>query len=119
MSDIIQWMLELDVADGQLETAKSLMEEMVAATQADEPGALAYEWFISADNSSIHIYERYADSAAVMVHMGNFGTKFAERFLGILAPTRIYVYGNASSKVVDALSGLGPVHLAPIGGFAR
>ena len=30
------------------------------------------------------VLERYADSAAAMVHMGNFGEKFAPRFLALL-----------------------------------
>lgn len=119
MSKVIQWMLELDVLEGQLETAKELITEMVSATKADEPGALAYEWFITDDNSAIHIYERYADNAAAMVHMGNFGTKFADRMLSMLKPTRIYCYGTPSQELRDTLSVLGPVWLGPIDGFSR
>jgi quinol monooxygenase YgiN len=53
------------------------MNDMVESTKA-EPGALNYEWFISEDGTSCHIYERYADSAAAMVHMGHFPA-FSER----------------------------------------
>jgi hypothetical protein len=95
------------------------MEEMVEATQADELNAMNYEWFITEDDKSCHIYERYSDSAAVMTHLGNFGAKFAGRFMAALKPTRIMVYGDASDEVKAALSGLGAVHLTFIGGFTR
>ena len=119
MSDVISWVLELDVKDGKVEAFEALMQEMVAATKADEPGALAYEWFVSDDKTTCHIYERYADSAAVMTHLGNFGSKFAERFLDALQPTRLMVYGQPSNEVRAALAGLNPVFMAEIGGFAR
>ena len=92
---------------------------MVEATRANEPSTLSYEWFITDDNKSCHIYERYADSDAVMTHLGAFGEKFAERILAISEPTRFMVYGNPSEDARKALSGFGAVFLAPIGGFAR
>jgi quinol monooxygenase YgiN len=64
---------------GQLEVFKALVSGMVEATRANEPGALNYEWLISEDGTSCHIYERHADSAAVMTHMGNLGA-FGERW---------------------------------------
>ena len=36
------------------------MNEMVESTQA-EPETLSYDWFVSDDRSTVHIYERYAD----------------------------------------------------------
>ena len=38
MSSTVHWLLELDVKDGQLDSFKTLMNEMVTATRADEPG---------------------------------------------------------------------------------
>lgn len=119
MSDVIHWVLELEVQEGQLDAFKALVGEMADATKADEPGALIYEWFISDDEKSVHISERYADSAAAMVHLGNFGAKFAERFLAALAPIRLMVYGTPSEELRQALAGLGAMHMSQIGGFAR
>ncbi len=109
----------LDIKTSDLDQLKTLLEEMVSATQADEPDTLNYEWFISADGSTCHIYERYAGSAAVMTHLGNFGEKFAERFMAILQPSRMMVYGSPNDEVITALSGLGAVFMAPLGGFDR
>jgi quinol monooxygenase YgiN len=119
MSEAVSWVLELTVKDGQLDAFKALAEEMSAATQADEPGATHYEWYIDADGKNIHICERYADSAATMVHLGNFGAKYAERFLACVDPARLMVYGDPSAEVRGALAGFGAAHMGQFAGFAR
>lgn len=118
MSDVVSWSLQMSVREGCLEDARSLVPEMVAATR-DEPGALIYEYFLSEDGGSCHIYERYADSDAVMMHLGNFGANFAERFMGCFEPTSFSVYGPASDEVRSALAGFGAVHLNAMDGFSR
>ena len=119
MSDAVSWVLELNVKDGQLDAFKALAQEMSETTQTDEPGATHYEWFIDDDGNTIHIFERYADSAATMIHLGNFGTKFAERFLACVDPARLMVYGDPSAEVRGALAGFGAAHMTQFNGFAR
>lgn len=119
MSDQVAWVLEMRVKSGELDNWKTLMEEMVAATRENEPGTLAYEWFIDAEGSTCHLYERYVDSDAVMVHLGNFGSKFADRFMAAATPAQMFVYGNADDRVRGALAAMSPVHLGPLGGFSR
>ena len=119
MSDAVSWVLELNVKDGQLDAFKALAQEMSEATQADEPGATHYEWYIDADGTTIHIFERYVDDAATMVHLGNFGAKFAERFLGCVDPQRLMVYGDPSAEAREALAGFGAAHMTQFAGFAR
>lgn len=118
MSTVVSWNLQMSVQDGQLDDARALMEEMVAAT-SEEQGTLAYEWFLSEDGTACHIYERYADSDAVMIHLGNFGSKFAERFLGCFKPASISVYGDPSVEARAALDNFGANYLEWFGGFNR
>jgi quinol monooxygenase YgiN len=106
------------VKPGQLESFRALMAEMVESTQA-EPGALIYEWSISDEASVIHLYERFADSAATLTHLAAFGEKFALQFLAAVDPTRLVVYGTPSDEVKGGLSAFGPVYTAPFGGFAQ
>ena len=115
---VISWDLMLTVNDGQLESFRTLMEEMVSATQ-EEPGALIYEWFVSDDGGTVHIYERYADSDATLAHLGNFGGRFAERFFSMVDPIGFYAYGTPSDACREALTGAGAQFLTPFGGFAR
>lgn len=119
MSDNVHWMLELKIKDGALDDFKALMTEMTSATEANEPGTLNYEWYISDDQKTCHLYERYVDSAATMVHLGSFGANFANRFMTLVEPTRFVVYGNPNNDVRAALAGFGAVHMTQIAGFAR
>lgn len=118
MSTVVSWNLQMLVRDGQLDDARVLMDEMVTST-LDESGTRGYEWFLSEDGGHCHINERYADSDAVMAHLGNFGEKFAERFLACFEPTTLSVYGEPSAEARAALDGFGATYLAPFGGFSR
>ncbi len=119
MSDHVYWILEVSIKDGQADAFKALMEEMVTATKADEPGALNYEWSLGDDGSSCHIYERYDSSDSTMVHLGNFGTKFAGRFMECAQPTKFTIYGAPDDTVKKALQPMGARYMADFGGFHR
>ena len=119
MSDTVSWVLEMAIKPGELDNFKGLMEEMVEATQSTQPDTTMYEWFYSEDGSACHIYERYTDSAATMIHLNSFGENFAERFLGAADLTRLVVYGNPNDEVRGVLSGFGAVFMEQLGGYAR
>jgi len=114
----IAWVIELDVKPGKLDDFTTLMSEMVDATKGED-GALGYEWFISDDGSKVHIIERYADPAATMVHLANFGKGFAKRFMDAVSIERWHVYGDATEDVHKAVEPMGATFLAPFGGFLR
>lgn len=118
MSDVISWSLHLSVREGRLDEFRSLVPEMVASTRSEE-GALVYEWFVSPDEKTCHIYERYADSAAALAHLGTFGARFAERFLACLEPTGFFVYGDPSPEVRGVVDGFGAAYLGQFDGFSR
>jgi quinol monooxygenase YgiN len=120
MSDHLVAVSELTIKPGELESFRALIGELVAATQANEPNTLCYEYFVSPDGKQCHIYERYADSAAVMTHMQNFAA-FAERFMAAVEMTGTTIYGHPSAEVRELASGLGHgvVFMVPLAGFAR
>jgi len=118
MPDQVSWLLELAIKPGRLDDFKAVMEEMVESTRG-EPGALSYEWFITDDGTAVHLYERYADSDAVMTHLGTFGEKFAGRFLGACDPTGFTVLGDPSAEARAVLDGFGAGYMGFLGGFVR
>ncbi len=118
MSKAVSWNLRLSLREGRLGEARALMDEMVASTR-NEAGALGYEWFLDRDGTTCHILERYADSDAVMAHLGVFGARFAERFLQCFTPTGLVVYGDPSAEARAALDGFGAAYLGTWGGFVR
>jgi quinol monooxygenase YgiN len=61
MKGQVSWVNELAVKEGKLETFNQLMEEMVSGA-SNEPGTLAYEWYISHDGGTVHVVKTYADS---------------------------------------------------------
>lgn len=113
------WMLEMRVRDGREDDVRALMKEMVDATQANEPGTLNYEWSFSADGRVCHLYERYADSDAAMVHCRTFGERFATRFLDVLEPTRFTFYGSPSAEVQAAAAPFAPALMRHAYGVTR
>ena len=118
MENHVSWVIELAVKDGELETFTALMEEMVEGTSA-EPQSLGYEWYISDDNGTVHIFEKYADSEAMIAHVTGFLEKWAGRFLACVDVTRFVVYGDPSPAAREILDGFGAVYLGPWGGFSR
>jgi hypothetical protein len=97
---------------------------MLSITTRKYPSAIDlalanYEWTISDDHQVCHAHERYRDSAAVMTHLESFGANFAVRLMAAVTPARLVVYGTPSPQVKDALAGLSPVYMAPLGGFRR
>ena len=119
MTENVSWLLQTTINEGKIEEFKTLMTDMVNATNEFEPGALNYEWYTNTENTTCHIYERYENSAATLTHLTNFGEKFAERFMGLVTPTGISVYGNPSTEVREGLKNFGAVHYNQIGGFRR
>jgi len=114
----VSWVIELAVKDGELGSFTELMHEMVAGT-SEEPNTLAYEWYVSEDEGTVHIFEKYADSDAMIMHVTGFLGKWAARFLECVDPTRFVVYGNPSPAARELLAGFGPTYLGPWGGFSR
>jgi quinol monooxygenase YgiN len=114
----VSWVVELAVKDGELDAFTELMEEMVAGTSAERQ-TLAYEWYISGDGGTVHIYEKYADSEAMIAHVSGFLEKWAGRFMTCVDVTRFVVYGDPSAAARELLEGFGPVYLGPWGGFSR
>jgi quinol monooxygenase YgiN len=119
MSENVYYIFEGAINPGRFEDLKTLMAAMVEATQKNEAGTVNYEWAISDDRQVCHIYERFQDSAAAMTHLESFGANFAARFMEVVTPTRMVLYGKPSAQVKDALAGSSPVYMAPFGGFSR
>lgn len=111
MSDVITWILETTLQDGQRPALQALMREMTEATRANEPGCLLYDWFVTPEGDACHILESYADEAALMQHVATFNTRYARRLFAIARPRKMTVFGAPSETVRAALAPLKPVYL--------
>ena len=118
MEEQVSWLIELAVKDGQLDAFTELMEEMVAGTSV-EPQTLAYEWYISDDRTTVHIYEKYADSASTISQVNGFLEKWADRFMACVDVSRFVVYGSPNAEAREILGAFGGMYMGPWGGFSR
>ena len=118
MGDHVSWQVELVVKPGELDNFRELTREMVESTRG-EPGVLSYERFVSQDGRVVHVYERYADSAAAVAHLRTFGKKFGRRFVGIVDRTRFTVYRTPSAELRGMLDKFDATYLEPFGGFSQ
>lgn len=114
----LSWLVELDVKDGQLETAKTLMEEMVEHS-AKEDTTHTYDWYISDDGKHVSIYEGYDSPDSAHSHLKGFLEHFVERFVGVFDATRMVVYGSPHDDLKADIAGWGPIYMGHWGGFRR
>lgn len=115
----VYWVLSGQVARERMDDFKSLVRKIVAATEANEPGALEYEYNVGADGTTVQIFERYKNSAAVVTHVDNLGKTFAKDLLALFKPTGMVVYGAPDEAAKHAIAVFDPTYTMPLDGFTR
>ncbi len=93
-----------DVSPSTLTEFKRTVAEAQDLTRR-EPGTLRYEWFFNDDQTVWVVHEEYADSAAVLAHIGNLGDVFG-KLLETGGGCSFEVFGSPSSELREAVSGL-------------
>jgi len=101
MNGQISWHVELAIKPGRLESFRALTGDMVEAAR-HELGILSYQRFVSGDGKTVHVYERYADSAAALTHLGIFAKKFAEPFHDMVERKCFVVFGYPTTELKAA-----------------
>ena len=118
MSDQISWYVELALEPQRLDEYRALTSEMTDAAR-QEAGILIYERYISDDNRTVFIHERFSGSDAAISHLRLFNTRFAERFHGIIRRKRFVVFGAPTDTLKLLLNAFGAIYMTPLDGFAR
>jgi autoinducer 2-degrading protein len=118
MGNELFWMFTLDVKPGKFDDFKTLVADIVAATQ-QEPGTLAYQYAASEDQRTVHIYERYRDSEAFVVHVEQTFGGFAEHFLSLVSVRSLVVYGTPNAAARSALDTFNATYMNLFDGFTR
>ena len=117
VSSYVHWVIELKIAKGKTAEFKAFADEAVASAR-QEPGTLGYDWNLAEDGKTVHIYECFKDSAAVLEHMQRFG-KLRARFGTLITPVSFTLYGSPSDELRALLSSRGVRYFTPIAGFIR
>ncbi len=118
MESQISWHAELQVKPGQWEALRALTAEMVESTK-NEAGALIYERFLSEDRQTVHVFERYSDSAAAVAHLADFATRYGARFSALIDRKKFTVLGTPSPALKTMLDRFGATCSPRFAGFSR
>lgn len=114
----ISWHVELAVKPGQLENFRTLTSEMVETTRS-EPGVLIYERFLAPDQTTVHIYERYKDSAAAVTHLRDFEQMYGARFIQLVERRHFTVFGTPSDELRAIFDRIGVTYAGLLDGFSQ
>jgi quinol monooxygenase YgiN len=115
----VHFLVELTIHEGNFDSLEGIVKEMIAHSR-QEPGALRYEWCLSADRKRCRIIETYADSDAVLAHVtGPAVQQGVPKLLEASSLDRFEVYGDPGAKAAAMLAGYGAEIFAPWCGFSR
>jgi hypothetical protein len=90
----------------KLSEFKRLADEALKIT-AEEPGVLQYDWFFNDDESKCVVREIYADSNAVLTHLGLVGDLLGN-IIEVGGGIEIEVFGDPSDELLEAIEALQP-----------
>jgi len=104
----VQITAKFKIHKGKLAEFKKIASDCVVAVTKNEKGkgAIQYDWFFSPDETECVVRETYADSNAVLAHMGNVGEMLGQ--LLAMSDFELEVYGNPSEELQKAAAALNP-----------
>jgi quinol monooxygenase YgiN len=103
----VHFTVEVTINEGKFDTFQAIVQTMIAGTQK-EPGALGYEFHLSADRKRCRLLETYADANAVLAHMaGPVVQELVPKLLQTVTLNRFEVYGDPGPKAAEILTGVG------------
>jgi quinol monooxygenase YgiN len=114
----IYWLCTFRVKPEDFPAFKAVVAPLVAETRKED-GSMAYEYHVTDDHSMIHILEHYRDSAAVVHHVTQTFSRFAEAFTALASVESFVVYGTPEPEARQILDGFGAVYVPPFDGFTK
>ena len=99
--------VDLTIHEGKFEAFETLAQAMIAGSRK-EPGALAYEWYLSSDRQSCRLVENYKNADAVLTHFtGPVVQVMVPKLLEVASLTGFEVHGDPGAKATEMLAGFG------------
>jgi hypothetical protein len=117
MQNEIYSIYHLSIAPSGFRAFEEFIQPIVAATR-EEPDTTIYEYVVNADDTVVHIVERYR-TQGLLPHVEQTFTPFAERFLKLATIKKLFVYGDTTPAIRAKLDGFGAEYLTPFAGFSR
>jgi quinol monooxygenase YgiN len=94
-----------NIAPGNLSEFKELAARALVLTKGEE-ATLQYDWFFSDDETKCVVRERYANSDAILAHMGNMG-ELIGKIAALGGGLEIEAFGDPSPELLEAAAAAG------------
>lgn len=115
----VGWLIICECQPSDFEDVMSLAATMTEFVSVNEPETTHFEWSCSPDHLSVHLYERYSNSTQALAHMTAFAEQFGAKFMSLLKPTSVIVYGFPTAELKSQLEALSPQFTECFAGFHR
>jgi quinol monooxygenase YgiN len=103
----VHFVVDLAIHEGKVDQFESIAKTMIAGT-LKEPGALVYDFFLSADRKRCRLLETYADANAVLAHLtGPVVQQLVPKILETSSLSSFEVYGDPGAEAAKMLAGVG------------
>lgn len=117
MKKHVTWTVQGQIKEGKYDEFLLVMARLVTLAKS-EAGTLMYEWTVSEDKRSVHIYERYQDEDAAKAHLAGWGES-GPLFLSVVDMDKVTVFSQLSEEFAQAFAGPSSVFMKPVGGFVK
>ncbi len=92
---------------GQLDALTGIYRGVTDAMEANEPGALAVQVYVSEEEGAIYVRDEFADANAVGFHLQETAAPHFPSLLEIAEPGSFYFFGNVPAELQAAVKGMG------------
>ena len=107
MKQTVRLNVALTISDGELAAFEDIARTMIAGTRK-EPGALAYDWHLSADRKHCRLVETYLNAEALVAHFkGPVVQQLVPQLVEVSSVDRFEVYGDPGPEGTRMLASFG------------
>lgn len=92
---------------GQLDALKGIYDGVTEAMQANEPGALEVQIYVSEDENALYVRDIFADAGALGFHLSETAGPHFPSLLEIATPGAFYFFGDVPIEMQQAAKGMG------------
>jgi quinol monooxygenase YgiN len=102
MSDLIIAIDTSLICEGKVEEVETLVDELVAYVEKNEPDILAYQVYIDAERERMTVVQVHASSASMEFHM-EVAAPIFRRFEGLLHLASVDFFGSPSAALLGEM----------------
>ncbi|WP_413717780.1 putative quinol monooxygenase [Silicimonas sp. MF1-12-2] len=92
---------------GQLDVLKGIYDGVTDAMQANEPGALEVQIYVSEDENALYVRDVFADAGALGFHLSETAGPHFPSLLEVATPGAFLFFGDVPAEMQQAAKAMG------------